>query len=366
MLGPLIAIAAAAAAAPAAAADLPGIWEGTVGNLPVRACFVRREWSRFGAYYYMSQRRLIALDAEEGADNAYREGGGDGAERPRWLIEQAGPDTLSARWTGNGRTLPVRLRRVAHVEGEEGPCGSIDFHRPRLEGVRTVAAPASLDGVPYTRLTLSTGDRFEIDVQTFALGGSGEATRRIDAELGRELAGDPPSWFQCIQDSLSYSAFEGSFAERLEPVMITRRWLSVSRHWDGFCGGAHPDSSNSYRLFDLTDGREIDLLDWFNATAVKREHFEGVDEDSKTLEPAFRDVILQGWRSEGEDCDEVIRGAEYWNIGLRRDALVFSPSLPHVIQACWEEFPVPFARLQPFLTEEGGENLRTLQREPAL
>lgn len=362
MWGTLLAMAAAAQAAPA---DLPGIWEGTVGTLPVRACFVRREFSRFGAYYYLSQRRLIALDAEQDAENAYREGGGEGDDRPRWLIEQAGPDRLTARWTGNGRTLPVRLRRVAYEESEEGPCGSIDFHRPRLEGVRTVAAPASLDGVPYTRLTLSTGDRFEIAVQTFALAGSGEAVQRINAELGRELAGDPPSWFQCIQDSLSYSAFEGSFDERLEPVMITDRWLSAARHWDGFCGGAHPDSSNSYRLFDLTDGREIDLHDWFNSAAVKREHFEGVDEDSKTLEPAVREVILQGWRSEAEECDEVIRTAEYWNIGLRRDALVFSPSLPHVVQACWEEFPVPFARLGSFLTEEGAGHVRALQAQRA-
>ena len=259
----------------------------------------------------------------------------------------------------------MRLSRVAYVEGEEGPCGSIDFHRPRLEGVHTVAAPASLDGVAYTRLTLATGDRFETSLQTFALDGSGEAVRRINAELGRSLAGDPPSWFECIQSSLSHSAFEGSFDERIEPAMVTRRWLSVAHHWDGFCGGAHPSSSNVYRTFDLATGAEIDLHDWFNATAVKREHLEEVDEDSKTLEPAFRDVILQGWRAEASECDEVIRSAEYWNIGLTRDALVFSPSVPHVVQACWEEFPIPFDRLRPFLTEEGAEHLRALQRERA-
>jgi len=364
MWGPLIAI-AAAAAAPAESADLPGIWEGTIGNLPVRACFVRREWRPFGAYYYMSQRRLIPLDAEEGeASGAFREGGGDGADRPRWLIQQAGPTQLTARWTGNGRTLPVRLNRVARMEGEESPCGSIVFHRPRLTEVRTVAENASLDGVPYTRLTLSTGDRFETSVETFALSGSGEAVQRINAELGRTLAGDPPSWFECIQDSLSHSPFEGSFAESLAPVMIARRWMSVAHHWDGFCGGAHPDSSNGYRLFDLTSGREIDLHDWFNGNAVKREHLEEVDEDSVTLEPAFREVILAGWRAELE-CDDVVRSAEFWNIGLTRAAFRFSPSLPHVAQACGDEFNVPFERVRPFLTEEGAENLRALQREGA-
>lgn len=362
MLGALLAVAAAAQAAPA---GLPGIWEGTVGNLPVRACFVRREFSRFGAYYYLSQRRLIALDAEEGAEGAYREGGGAGGDGPRWLIEQAGPEALTARWTGNGRTLPVRLRRVPFVEGEEGPCASIVFHQPRLEGVRTVATPASLDGVAYRRLTLATEGRFETSLQSFALDGSGAAAQRINAELGRGLAGDPPQWFECIQNSLSHSPFEGSFDERLEPAMFTRRWLSVSHHWDGYCGGAHPDSSNAYRTFDLGSGVEIDLHDWFKATAVKREHLAEVNEDSRTLEPAFRDVILQGWRAEAEECDEVVRSAEFWNIGLTREAFVFSPSLPHVAQACWEEFPVPFARVQSFLTEEGAEHVRTLQGERA-
>lgn len=354
----------AVAAAHAAPSELPGIWEGTVGNLPVRACFVRRDYSRFGAYYYLSQRRLIALDAEEGAENAYREGGGVSGDGPRWLIEQAGADTLSARWTGNGRTLPVRLRRVAYTEGEEGPCGSIDFHRPRLEGVRTEAAPASLDGMPYRRLTLSTQGRFETSLQTFALDRDGEAAARINTELGRALAGDPPAWFECIQMSLSYSPFEGSFDERLEPVMATSRWLSVSHHWDGFCGGAHPDSSNSYRTFDLSSGAEVNLHDWFRASAVKREHLDEMNEDITTLEPAFREVILQGWRAEAEECDEVVRSAEYWNIGLTREGLVFSPSLPHVVQACWEEFPVPFARVQSFLTEEGAAALAALQGEP--
>lgn len=363
MLGPLIAL--AAAMAPAAPPGLPGIWEGTVGDLPVRACFVRRDGRQFGAYYYLSRRRTIPLDAEEGAAGAFREGGGTGAGRPRWLIEQAGPDRLTARWTGNGRTLPVRLRRVAHVEDEEGPCGNIVFHRPRLEGVRTVAAPASLDGVPYRRLTLATDGRFETSVATFALDGSGEAVRRINAALGRTLAGDPPQWFECIQNSLSQSPFEGSFDERLAPVMISGRWLSVSHHWDGFCGGAHPDSSNAYRTFDLGSGQEVDLHDWFNATAVKRERFEGVAEASKTLEPAFRDVILQGRRSEDPECEETIRSTEYWNIGLTREAFVFSPSLPHVSQACGEEFSVPFARVRSFLAEEAAENLRTLQRARA-
>jgi hypothetical protein len=145
--------------------------------------------------------------------------------------------------------------------------------------------------------------------------------------------------------------------------MIARRWLSVAHHWDGFCGGAHPDSSNSHRLFDRASGAEVDLNDWLNETAVRREGPRGSDEEIKTLQPAFREAILSGWHPEA-DCEDVIRTAEFWNIGLRRDGFVLEPSLPHVAQACGETFTLPFDRLRPFLTEEGAANLRALRTEP--
>jgi hypothetical protein len=360
MFAPLLALAAAAAAPPA---DLPGVWEGTIGSLPVRACFVQREWGAFGAYYYLSRLRLIPLEAEEGAGNAFREGS-ETPRSPRWLIERADAGSLTARWTGGARTLPVRLRRLARAAGDEGPCASLSFHQPRLAGVRTVTARASKDGVAYSRISLDHGRRFEISFETFALDGTSDAVRRINAELGRALAGDPPSWFQCVLDSLGQSPNEGAFDESLAPTMITRRWLSVAHHWDGFCGGAHPDSTNSYRLFDLASGGEIDLHDWLNESAVKRERPDGSDEDIETLQPAFRDVILRDWRPEEAECEEVIRTAEFWNIGLTRAALALSPSLPHVVQACGEDFTLPFERLGPFLTDEGAANLRALRAEP--
>jgi len=358
MFAPLLAFAAAAAAP----AGLAGIWEGNVGTLPVRACFVQSEWGNFGAYYYLSRLRLIPLEAEEGAAGAFREG--SETRSPRWLVESADGARLSARWTSGGRTLPVRLRRLAGGEGEEGPCGSLAFHAPRLAGVRTVAARATKDGVAYTRLSLDHRGRFEIRFETFALDGSGEAVRRINAALARGLAGDPPSWFECVRDSLGQSPHEGGFDESLRPAMIVRRWLSVAHHWDGFCGGAHPDSSNAYRLFDLSSGAEVDLNDWLNETAVRREGPRGSDEEIKTLQPAFREAILSGWRPEQAECEEVIRTADFWNIGLARDGFVLEPSLPHVAQACGETFTLAFDRLRPFLTEEGAANLRALRAEP--
>jgi len=356
IFAPLIA-GAAAASAPA---ELPGIWQGTVGDLPVRACFARPEqWGSFGAYFYLSRRRLIALDGADGESVTFHEGGGADPNRPRWRIERADAGRLTGQWTGGGRTLPVRLSRVAETGGES-PCGSLAFHQPRLAGVRTVSAPATMDGVAYTRITLDHGGRFEASVETFALAGASEAARRINAILAQALANDPPEWFECLRAPLEQSPFEGSFNQSLAPALISTRWMSVIEQHDGFCGGNHPNVGRTYRTFDLAMGREIDLHDWLNATAVQREGPAGSEEEIKTLRPALREFILAGWHAEQAECEEGVRSIEFWNIGLTREALIFSPQLPHVAQACGEEFTVSLARLRPFLTEEGAQNLRAL------
>lgn len=365
MLALLLAPLAAAPAGPSAA-TIHGVWAGNVGNLPVRACFTRRDEEIFGAYYYLSRMQLIPLEAEQGSSVAFGETQSEAPDTPRWQIRSADATSLTAQWTNGRRSLPVRLTRVAYTEQEdEGPCGSWAFHQPRFADARPVASRATIDGVAFTNIALDLGSRMEGSVQTFALDGDGEAVRRINAALGEELAGDPPKWFECEQLSLAYSPSEGYFTESLAPAMITRRWLSVARHWDGFCGGAHPDSSNDYRTFDLSSGAEIDLFGWFNDSAVTRESFEGDDRVLTTMKPPLRDLILAGWHPEDAECADVIQTQDYWTIGLDRAGMIFSPQLAHVVQACGEDFTVPYARLRPFLTPEGATELRALEEELA-
>ena len=356
MLAPLAAI--AAVLAPADSAELAGVWEGTVGSLPVRACFVRRDWGTFGAYYYLSQRRLIPLDGDEGA---FREG--QGSDGPRWVIERVAADRLDARWSRGRRSLPVRLRRMPADETEQGPCASLAFHQPRLEGVTTRTERAVADGVAYSRISLDHGGRFDAEVVTFAFDGSSDAVRAVNATLASALSGDPPEWFDCLRSAFWLGPNEGSYYDRLEPVLISTRWMSVIHGYEGFCGGAHPYGGTAYRAFDLESGREVDLHDWFTEAAVRRERLEEVDDEIRTVQPALRDFLLAGWSPEDPECDGVVSTAEFWNIGLTREALVFTPDLPRVVQACGDQFTIPFDRLGPFLTEEGAANLRSLSAD---
>src|SRR5205085_10192416 len=275
-------------------------------------------------------------------------------------------DTLTAHWVAGRQGLPVLLHRVPATVGEEGACANIAFHQPRLAGVRTTTSRATADGTAYTKLTLDTAGHFEIAVQTFVLDGDSAAVRRINTTLGEELAGTPPRWFECISNSLDMRSMEGQQSLTLEPAMISRSWLSVSSEGDWDCGGAHPSESNAYRLFDLTTGAETELLDWFLPRAVRREHIEGMEEDSRSLEPAFRTFLLTGWRpaaGDNAECAEVLRDAEYWNAGLTRDGVVFTPDLPHVVMACSESFTISFDRLRPWLKPEGVAAISALQAE---
>jgi hypothetical protein len=355
---------AAAVAQPAPTAGLAGIWEGTIGTLPVRACFTTQEYGTFGAYYYNAHLQLIALQAQEGAPGAYDESG-DEADAGHWRNVRAAGGNLTATWAHGSRTLPVLLHRVPVTVGEAGACASFAFHQPRLAGIRTVSARATADGSQYTKLTLDTAGHFGIGVETFALDGDSAAVRRINTALGESLAGTPPGWLTCVTDSLAMHGNEGEAEESLTPVMISRRWLSVASSSDWDCGGAHPDTSSSYRLFDLASGAETELLDWFTPAAVKRETFEASNEVSRTLEPAFRTFVLAGWHpaADAADCDEVVRSQEEWSVGLTRDGFVFSPSLPHVVQACSEDFTVDFDRIQPWLTPQARDEVRALRAE---
>src|SRR5437868_11306169 len=132
----LAALLPVASVAQPASGRLAGIWEGTIGTLPVRACFTTQEWGTFGAYYYTSQLKLLGLEPQDGAPGAYSEVSGD--REARWQNVQAAGDNLTATWASGQRMLPVRLHRVAVGGGESGACASLDFHQPRLAGGRTV------------------------------------------------------------------------------------------------------------------------------------------------------------------------------------------------------------------------------------
>ncbi len=341
--------------------SIAGVWDGTIGELPVRVCLDEGglgDWT--GIYFYRTKLVTIPLIQDGKGALLFSEGWPDDAKLPRWSLLQTAPNALEGTWKQGAKGLPIRLTRIA-LKGEDLPCASMEFQRPRLDGVRITRSQAIKDGVAYTKLTLDGRGHFPtISVESFELPGSSAVIRTVNAELKKPFdENDEDSWLGCIR---SAGPWGGDRNESLEPRMISRRWMVVNHHWDGFCGGAHPDSSNVAETFDLTTGREIDVRDWFNVKAIKRTRYEGDPEVFKTIQPSFRRLVIGRWKGDG-DCADTIDTQDWWNIELNRTGFVFTPSLAHVVQACEEDFKVPFAKLTAYLTPEGRKNVAALQAE---
>lgn len=84
------AIALLAAMPAQAAPDLKamrGVWQGTIGNLPVHACYNASEHSNDGKYFYMRRLSTIPLLADEKVPGELTEGWADTKGVARWRIK---------------------------------------------------------------------------------------------------------------------------------------------------------------------------------------------------------------------------------------------------------------------------------------
>jgi hypothetical protein len=345
-----------------------GVWQGTVGNLPVHVCLDKTPYEQKGAYYYDRVKRLLRLSPAEDAGQ-WLEQDADGHDGARWRLA-AGPDGLGGTWSDGKKQLPVRLARIGGASKDfDGPCGSLAFHRPRLAPVKLTSRQASMDDASYTVWSFKPGPWFGdgVGVETFTLDRAGAPVARVNALLRAALpkpdgTGD---WLDCVTGSVNALGQDGEYSESLEPTIIGERWLAVSQGGEYFCGGAHPETIASLRTFDLVAGSEVNPLDWFGPRAVHRETLDDGDGSvSRTLTPEFRAALLQGWKSDGDaaECDDAMRGQDYWNVGIARGALVFTPDFPHAIMACSDDFEMPLARLAPWLNDAGKAVVATLPR----
>ncbi|MEO7814902.1 MAG: hypothetical protein ABIR87_05600 [Sphingomicrobium sp.] len=349
-------------AAPLAAAEPPlpawhGLWQGTIGAAPIMLCLDgSNEWKR-GSYYYRSRMISIPLRWNDQASRWVEEDEHDKV-RATFVFDRVAPARIAGRWSGGGKTPPLTLDRVAIKPGPDdlGPCGSRAFIAPRLAPTPVVERPGTLGGTAFRQLALRIPPSFKsATVESFALIGSSPAIARINRALAKPLA-DPKTdegWLGCMQQNLGSYGNDGDYDEELTPTMIGPHFLAANHHNDGSCGGAHPYAGNAARTFDLSSGAEIDLFDWLTARAIKRERYDGTSEEAKMLTPAFRTFVLTGWKAEVKDCQEAFERSDFWDIGLTRTGLGFTPSLAHVEMACTETIAVPFARLQPWLSSAG-------------
>lgn len=340
-------------AAEPAAPGWQGVWQGQVGTLPVRVCLVRRSetWT-FGSYYYISKLRPIRLEPQVGS-TVWQEGEASSSSpaRPRWTFAAIGRTQLTGTWSDAKRSLPFRLTRVASAD-EDSPCGSEAFNAPRWRALAVNRAAAVKDGVRYTKLTYNVGPAFpDVALKGFALISSGAATQRINAALHEAVPGKDEDWRSCVTGGLDSQGRDGDYDASVVPTLITPRWLGAELSVGSYCGGAHPNSGTSSLTFDRVSGAAVDLSGWLNDAAIERRRAEATE--LVTVRPALRRVIVAHAGEIEPDCREPVVDAEFWDIGLERGGLRFTPEMPHVLTPCANPALVPWAALTRFFSRAG-------------
>lgn len=363
----LAALALLGPAAPASAADAPpawqGLWQGTIGTLPVRVCLSRDgEWSH-AAYYYLARMQTISLDAEK--DGSWSEhAAGDGKQTGRWTLNPTADGRLSGEWSAGAKVLPIALTRAGAMADQDDPCASRAFLAPRIRPVKLVTKPKKTGVFAWTEVTYDVGPGFgDVNLASFTY----PATRPGDAAIIAALRLDPDraegeaDYVGCFSGSIRSLGNDGEFDITLDPRFASPAFLTVGVHSNSFCGGAHPEYAYWWRVYDRADGSRVDFATWFKSTAVPpQERYAGSDE--LQLAPALRALALKRMKISDAECADTVKDSEYWFLGLDKAGLIMTPSLPHVAAGCADDAILPYAALAPYLTAAGKAGVARLTK----
>ena len=367
----LLLLAAPLLATPAAAAvdlnAMHGVWKGTIGRLPVHACYDPGEFRNEGKYFYDRVLKTIPLIVDDEKAGDVTEGWPDTKGIARWTITTTAANQIEGVWRGNGKTLPIRLTRLPYTPDKEiaTACGSLAFAQPIIAAGKVVRAPARAQGLTIEQWSLVHADSDSYEIRSFQLPGTDSATAAINRRLRKPFDDAHEGWIWCVRFA---GAWGGQFSETIAPTLATRRWLAVTKQHESSCGGAHPNNSNVPTLFDRRTGAVVNLMDWMLPSMVYRKKVDGFEETLDSLTGALsKFVVSRHPRNALDDreCAEVIQTADTWSLELRRDGIAFTPDLPRVVMACGDELVVSFRDLQPFLNPIGKREVAALQSELA-
>ncbi len=360
----LMSLAASLLSQPAAAVDLKameGVWEGTIGSVPIRACYDAGAYRNEGKYFYARHLKTIPLIGDGRKPGDLTEGWAASKGEPRWTVTRVTEGRLEGRWRGQGSILPIRLVRVPFETDQayDRACSSMAFVGPIVEATRIARARDRFaGGLAADQLTLVYPDD-NVSVVSFQLPGSDAATVAINRRLMAPFDQADEGWTFCLRNA---GAFGADYHEAVEPAFASSRWLMVNVSTDSFCGGAHPNSSNDPLLFDRTTGATVDLYDWFASAAVVRTPVEGYG-TIDTLGPALRKHVVDRLALDDRECRASVDSARSWGLALTAKGMAFTPDLPRVVMACGVTAVLPWKELTEYLNPTGQREVAALQDE---
>ena len=352
-------LSAAAGADEPAAPAWDGVWQGTIGALPVRACLQQGGGDyAVGAYFYLSQNKVIRLN-HDGAGSWSEHPGFQDASTGAWQIAP-GPAGLSGTWQSGGKALPIALTRVA-IGQSDSACSSRAFMAPRLRAVTQTRKPARENGITFTRITYHPAPWFQdVSITSFAFARSrpGDAAINTALQLDPNLPDGEADYAGCYSGQIGSLGIDGDFGYAITPSAIGPGFLTVGINSDTLCGGAHPNSYYFWRSYDRVTGKPINFARWFAGPDLADPAQDG--DTSLPIPPALRRAAVRRMTFDEPECRDAVVSSDYWFVGLTAAGVRFTPSLPHVAMACTDDAVIPFAAVARYLTAAGKADLARL------
>jgi hypothetical protein len=145
------------------------------------------------------------------------------------------------------------------------------------------------------------------------------------------------------------------FSRELAPVEWSAKLLVLREIYSNYCGGAHPSGGVSdFKVWDMVQDHRIEMWRWF----------KGIDKTSRISSKSLRDLVAAHYSrrdEKGDDsCADALDGNDFYLIYPKRTGMVFSPVLPHAIQACAEDIEIPWSKILPFLSPLGQKERESL------
>jgi len=343
-----------------------GVWRGTLGqqevmvNLKPEGCDP--------SYYYLRHLSAIPL-TEKGKVSAQWQEGAEAASAATalsatsatWTIDSATASAIEGTWSdAQGlRRLPIRLKKLSDGVGLSADCSSkaaqlaeARFLAPLIVARSPKTQPSPLKAYPHEVLSVPG-----TDIQTVQVPATVQAVPRLNQHLRDWLKSQVAAHYDCQLNLRRFNANEVQaidYASGHEPVFWNAHVLVLRESYSNYCGGAHPNGGVAdFISWDLDKDKALETGRWIRLQKTKA--------SEASLPPKLQALLIHHYklnRPGDDECADAVQFNSSYLMHPQADGMVFTPSLPHVVQACADDVQVAWPELLPFLTPAGRADVK--------
>lgn len=339
MLKPLAILTLACAPLLTYAADLAGVWTGTLGKSAITACFNGAHGAN-GSYYYQRILTPIQLSQANASEPWVEEG-----QTGFWQLDDPQGDALTGTWskTLGGKSLALALKRV-----DADGCAS-DAYNNALEASPPAATVEKKTMGDHSYQVKTQGGQI-----TLKLEGTGPGIDKINQDLARMAV--PPeglaAFYRERRNSLDQSGGTATSEITVDPFYWSSAWITV-RFYRWSAGYGRGGISWGLHSWNLQTGERVDPWTWLGG----RQEWDNPYSGHIKLPVTFSSWLAKQTTTD-EGCPAV---TSYTTFDLSFNTQGMQLSTPAQGDGCDNELSFTWDELEPLLTPQGKAALPSLK-----